>query len=584
MGGPIPAEILEAVRLATDIVQLVGEYVRLERRGKNYVGLCPFHAEREPSFTVSPDKQIFYCFGCGVGGNAFKFLMLLENLAFPEAVQKLAERAGIVLPRFAGAREEPKSRREEEAWEVNALARDFYRQCLKGPEGREAREYLEKRGISSYTQELFQLGYAPPGWDNLAQFLASRGCPLNLAVELGLLVVGERNRPYDRFRHRLVFPICNAQGRVVGFGARVLDEGLQPKYLNTPETSLFSKGKVLFGLHLAKGVIREKGYAIIMEGYMDVITAHQHGISNAVASLGTSLTHDQARLLSRYTRQVVIAYDTDAAGVAATVRGLDLLQQEGFSVRVAVIPQGKDPDEFIRHQGREKWDEVVGRSLTLLDYKLDWAMKKGEGTSAALAQVLPNLAAMERELERQEAIKRVAARLGVTWEAVKDALRRYSAETGKKWAKSDKNVKKVHTIVENKPLNPELFLVQVLLKHPEYLPFVREELPDFSPRDPDLNRIYSFLCRQEDPAVWMNELDAGGQDLLGYLLVEDLPLEDPARVVRDLIASLRQKARRLERERLIQELAEAERLGDEGRVERILSRLQELLPTGRGEK
>ncbi|WP_035107830.1 DNA primase [Desulfovirgula thermocuniculi] len=582
MGGPIPAEALEAVRLATDIVQLVGEYVRLERRGKNYVGLCPFHAEREPSFTVSPDKQIFYCFGCGVGGNVFKFLMLLENLTFPEAVHKLAERAGIALPRFAGAGEEPKSRPEEEAWEVNALARDFFRQCLKRPEGREAREYLERRGISSYTQELFQLGYAPPGWDNLAQFLSSRGCPVKLAVDLGLLAVGERGRPYDRFRHRLIFPICNAQGRVVGFGARVLDES-QPKYLNTPETPVFSKGKVLFGLHLAKGAIREKGYAIIMEGYMDVITAHQHGISNAVASLGTSLTQDQARLLSRYTRRVVIAYDSDAAGVAATVRGLDLLQQEGFSVRVAVIPQGKDPDEFIRHQGRERWNELVERSLTLLDYKLDWAVKKGEGLSAALAQVLPNLAAMEGELERQEAIKHVAARLSVSWEAVKDALRRYSAEAGKKWAKSDKNVKRVHTIVENTPLNAELLLVRLLLRYPEYLPLVQQELPGFSPHDPDLSRIYFFLCRQGNPAGWMNELGERGQDLLGYLLVEDLPLEDPARVVRDLIANLRQRARRLERERLIQELAEAERLGDEGRVQRVLSRLQELLPTGRGE-
>ncbi len=584
MGGLIPADVVESVRLATDIVQLIGEYVRLEKKGKNYVGSCPFHQERDPSFTVSPEKQIFYCFGCGAGGNVFRFLMLYENLTFPEAVRRLADRAGIVVPRFSGPREGSRAWLEEQAWEINAMVRDFYHHFLTHrPEAREARNYLEKRGVSRHTQGIFQLGYAPPGWDTLLQFLASRNCSYRQAVELGLLVMGERGKPYDRFRNRLIFPICNAQGRVVGFGGRVLDDS-HPKYLNTPETMVFNKRQLLFGLHLARAAIREKGYAIIMEGYMDVITAHQHGIHNAVASLGTSLTAEQGSLLSRYTKDVVIAYDTDAAGVAATIRGLDLLQQLGFRVRVVTIPEGKDPDEYIRQHGKEKWQQLVETATSLLDYKLSRAAEKGGDTATLLAQVLPNLAAMSGEVEREEGIKRVAARLSLSWEAVKDALQRFNKNAGKKWPNPDKIAKKKHNIIEDARSKAEFMVVKLLLQYPGYLTEVRRELGESFPRDPGLRQIYQFICRNEeavrvDPAAWMHELDEEGQYLLSRLLMEKVPGEDPVKIIPDLVYTIKRNNVQEQREKLVQELAEAERVGDRGRIVRILSDLQDLLHT-----
>lgn len=586
MGGLIPADVVESVRLATDIVQLIGEYVRLEKKGKNYVGSCPFHQERDPSFTVSPDKQIFYCFGCGTGGNVFKFLMLQENLTFPEAVYRLADRAGITVPRPGGPREGSRAWLEEQAWEINAMVRDFYHHFLTHrPEAKEARSYLERRGVSRHTQGIFQLGYAPPGWDTLLQFLASRNCPSHRAVELGLLIRGERGKLYDRFRNRLIFPICNAQGRVVGFGGRVLDDS-QPKYLNTPETIVFNKGQLLFGLHLARAAIREQGYAIIMEGYMDVITAHQHGIHNAVASLGTSLTAEQGHLLSRYTKDVVIAYDADTAGVAATIRGLDLLQQLGFRVRVVTIPEGKDPDEYIRQHGGEKWRQLVETAASLLDYKLSQAAKKGGDAASLLAQVLPNLAAMPGEVEREEGIKRVAARLSLSWEAVRDALQRFSRNSGKKWPNPDKIAKNKHNIIASGRNKAELLLVQLLLHYPGYVREVRQQLGESFPRDPGLRQIYQFICREGeavrvDPAAWMHELDEEEQHLLSQLLMEKIPGDDPVKIIPDLVCTIQRSNIQEKRERLVQELAEAERIGDQGRVARILSDLQSLLQTGK---
>lgn len=586
MGGLIPEEFIESVRLATDIVQLVSEYVRLEKRGKNYVGSCPFHQERDPSFTVSSSKQIFYCFGCGAGGNVFKFLMLCENLTFPEAVHRLAARAGIPLPVFTGHTVQFRTQLQERAWEVNCMARDFYRHYLNHhPEAGPARSYLERRGLSRETQEIFELGFAPPGWGSLLHFLTTRNCSKEEVVNLGLAVTGDRGRPYDRFRNRLIFPICNPQGRVIGFGGRVLDDDSQPKYLNTPETIVFNKGQVLYGLHLARPAIREEGFAIIMEGYMDVITAHQYGIRNAVASLGTSLTVEQGKLLLRYTKDVVIAYDADAAGVAATLRGLDLLQNLGCRVKVVTVPEGKDPDEYIRQHGKEKWQRLVERAESLLDYKLRRAIEKGDTTPAILAQVLPNLASMPGELEREEGIKQVAARLSLSWEGVRDALRHFLKNEGKKWSIPDKIAKKTHNIMKNSPdvrFRAEYTLIQLLLEQPYRLPDVRRDLGESFPRDAGLLQIYRLLCRESfttgiNPAGWMDQLDEAGQQLLGRLLVEKIPGGDPVQIINDLKSTIKRIDRQELKVRLVQELAEAERVRDQDRTAWILNQLQQLL-------
>jgi DNA primase len=296
MGGYVPEEIVENIRLRADIVQIISDYVTLQKKGRNYVGHCPFHQENDPSFTVTPDKQIFYCFGCNAGGNVFKFIMLQHNLTFPEAVKMLGERVGVAVPDGYSPQMRERLRREEKAWKVNALARDFFQSILlQHPEAAAAREYIKVRGITGEVIKDFGLGYALSSWDALIKFMHGKGIGVPELLEVGLAASGER-KAYDRFRSRLMFPIADARGRVAGFGGRVLGDGL-PKYLNTAETEYFSKGKILYGLDRARQAIGEAGYVIITEGYMDAIAVHQFGMANAVASLGTSMTQEHGRLL-----------------------------------------------------------------------------------------------------------------------------------------------------------------------------------------------------------------------------------------------------------------------------------------------
>ncbi|MCL6559946.1 MAG: DNA primase, partial [Firmicutes bacterium] len=370
MRGSIPGEIIEAILDQTDIVTLIGDHVRLVKKGQRYTGLCPFHQERTPSFTVSPEKQFFYCFGCGTGGDALKFLMLRENLTFPEAVKKLADRAGVKLPEVnLDPNAQRRQREREEAWRVNKIAAAFYTSQLAEKVGEPARQYLEKRRIAEPVVSKFGLGYAPLAWDSLLRHLREHKISGEEALRYGLAVRLERGELADRFRGRLIFPISDARGRIVGFGGRALDDTTLPKYLNSPETPYFNKREVLYALFQAREAIRQAGFAVIVEGYLDAITAHQFGFCNVVASLGTSLTREQAKLLLRCTGAVIIAYDNDAAGTAATLRGLDLLQEAGLKVRVMTVPQGKDPDEFLHAEGQGAWENAVAGAMSLIHFK-----------------------------------------------------------------------------------------------------------------------------------------------------------------------------------------------------------------------
>lgn len=587
MGALIPEEIVETVRAHTDIVQLVSEYVHLERKGKNYSGICPFHEDKDPSFTVSPGKQIFHCFGCGVGGNVFKFLMLAENLTFPEAVRRLAARCGVAVPERVV--DSPAARRRERAWELNAAARDFYRhQLLHLPEAAAARDYLARRGVSAEIQEAFQLGYAPSGWRALTNFLTARNFKERELQDLDLAAVGAKGL-HDRFRGRIIFPIFDFHGRVIGFGGRALGDGT-PRYLNTSETTVFNKGHVLFGLHLARAAIREKGFAVIMEGYMDVIAAHQFGVNNAVASLGTSLTAEQIKLLTRYTRDVVIAYDADAAGVAATLRGMELLQQAGCRVKVVTVPAGKDPDEFLHRYGADGWRELLARAQTLLDYKLHRVLEKGGDTAALLQEVLP-LLARTGEVEREEGVRRVAARLNLSLETVKEVLRRYIEEQGKKWSNPDKIAKNKHNIIKSELRSDavsraEEALVQLMVGQPALVDRVRREMGDWEPANGLLRTVYRELCRAGGvvtPAALLDRLDEAAQQSLTRLLVANIPgVEQPALVLPDLLATLKRKSRQEEKNRLMERLAEAERMNDQEQVIRILEELKSILAADAG--
>ncbi|KPL01064.1 MAG: hypothetical protein AMJ91_01855 [candidate division Zixibacteria bacterium SM23_73_3] len=369
MTGHFSPELLDRIRDANDIVDLISEYVPLKRRGKNYVGLCPFHSEKAPSFTVTPGKQIFYCFGCGEGGNVISFLMKHEKLSFPEAVKLLAKRANIPLPKESF--DAKKEKQLDKLYYANQVADEYFHKNLyREVPGKRARQYLKKRGFDSKTQKLFSLGYAPPEWEGLLKFAQAKGVEAKVLNQAGLAVPrAEAAGFYDRFRNRITFPILNLSGKIIGFGGRVLDDKDEPKYLNSPETPIYHKGKILYGLNFSKDEIRQKGSAILVEGYVDLISLSQAGIGNVVASSGTAFTQDQARLLSRYAEKVFLFFDADSAGQSATFRSVDLLFSEGLEVFVLTLRPGEDPDSFVRKFGVEAIRQKIQKAKPFIDFK-----------------------------------------------------------------------------------------------------------------------------------------------------------------------------------------------------------------------
>jgi DNA primase len=366
----ISEEIIEKIKEGNDIVDIISESVKLKRVGRNYWGLCPFHSEKTPSFSVTRDKQIFKCFGCGEGGNVITFIMKHRNLEFQDALKFLAERANITLE------ESPERKRAQDRQDIYyrmhvEAARFFFKNLQNQPE---IRQYLYLRGMTDQTIRTFGLGFALNSWDSLLKYLKAMNFREEDIVLCGLATKNEKGKIYDRFRNRVIFPVFDQRGRVIAFGARVMDDS-KPKYLNSPETPIFHKGTNLYGLNFALKNSKEKSL-IIVEGYMDCISLSQAGIKNVVASLGTALTKIQARLLKRYAEEVYISYDADNAGQMATVRGLDILREEGVSVKVVLIPKGKDPDDFVKSEGRDSFLALLEHALPLVDYKM---LKAKEG-------------------------------------------------------------------------------------------------------------------------------------------------------------------------------------------------------------
>lgn len=416
--------IKEEVKLRNDIVSVISEYVTLRRTGKNYVGLCPFHMEKTPSFTVSPDKQIFYCFGCHASGDVITFVMKKENKSFYEALKTLADRAGIDLPQAGIPQAEAGVyARRRAIYDALAQAADLYARWLREDRGAEALKYLKNRGLTDETIDRFMLGYAPDSWDEVATTLRRQGFSEEILVAAGLCLPRRQGSGvYDRFRNRAVFPILDVHGRVVGFGARSLD-GREPKYINSPQTEVFSKGKGLYALNLARDAAREEGALVVVEGYMDAITAHQAGFRNVVASLGTALTQEQARQLVQISQHIIIAYDSDAAGRAATIRGLEVLRQAGASVRICEIPDGKDPDDFIRSKGAGAFSVVLKDAATIVEYFFGLYRKKfGESMAGRLRTIeslVPLIANVDNPVEISAYISMVADRTGVPEAAIR---------------------------------------------------------------------------------------------------------------------------------------------------------------------
>ncbi len=450
----IPEEVINEIRSRIDIVEIVAEHVMLTKSGSNYTGLCPFHSEKSPSFTVSPDKQLFYCFGCGTGGNVFNFLMLWENYSFPEAVEYLAKRTGVLLP---DGQERKVLNKDEEYRKrlctINSLAARFYNYLLTEHElGEKAREYLLNRGVSKEMIEEFQLGYAPDSWNAVLSFGEKRGFTPGELVASGLASESKNKKSpvyFDRFRNRVMFPIYDERGRVLGFGGRELDGG-RPKYLNTPETVLFHKGSVLYGLHKAARCARKKGRAVIVEGYMDVITAHQFGFEETVASLGTAFTREQARLIVRNAREAVLVFDGDAAGETAALKSVEILEEQGCKVRIASLNASQDPDDFLKENGAKAFDEILERAVPVLDYKLSlclqrYPVKTIKGKVEAVNFILKDLIRIESAVEREEYIELISKKLALSREALYAELKRTRNVLQKYGTQQDKKVKFRHT-------------------------------------------------------------------------------------------------------------------------------------------
>ncbi len=409
------SEAVEEVKQRCDLVDLVGGYLKLEKRGRNYVGLCPFHQEKTPSFNVSPDKQFYHCFGCGASGDVFSFIMNIENTSFAETLKMLAGKCGVVLPEEKKTVPEAEQARHN-LQALNNLAAKYYHYVLNStPAGAGALNYLSKRGINASSVETYKLGFAPPQWDALLKAAMNRGYKAEFLVKGGLAVPRNDGRGhYDRFRSRIMFPITNRDGQVTGFGGRAFGEDNRgPKYLNSPATPLFDKKNVLYGIYQARNEIRAQKAAVIMEGYTDVIMAYQAGIKNAVASLGTALTPQQARQLRMQAPEVLIAYDADTAGEAAAERGLSILNAMGCRVKVARLPGGEDPDTYLREYGREAFDELLSRAETLVKYRLNnlkkkYNMKEEAGRIPYIRGSLSIINELEDALEKEDCLRQLA--------------------------------------------------------------------------------------------------------------------------------------------------------------------------------
>lgn len=422
-------QFIEQVRNSSSIVHLVGRYVRLKKSGKDYAALCPFHSEKTPSFMVSESKQIFKCFGCGAGGDVFKFMMMMENLTFPESIQYLAERNGVPLPRQSMEKDSQQEDRTRllEAMEVAA---GFFEQCLRSGAG-DALSYLRQRQISEETIERFKIGYAPSG-NQLLDQVTKQGISTEQLSACGLIKEVDSGGYYDKFRNRVMFPIRDLSGRMIAFGGRILGEGV-PKYLNSPDTILYHKSRHLYALDVSREEIRKRDFAILVEGYFDCVVPFQHGIRNVVASLGTSLTQDQVKALGRYTRKVVVNYDPDSAGMAATMRSIDLFLEHGFYVNIVELPGGEDPDSYIRSEGAGAYQQKLKSSLPYLDFALSRFMAEQtnpsspKGKQEIVSRVLPYLVKVSNRIEQAEYVSRIASRLwveeGLIWSEMRKMAR-----------------------------------------------------------------------------------------------------------------------------------------------------------------
>lgn len=548
-----PEELIEEIRISNDILSVVGEYVKLERKGKNHFGICPFHSEKTPSFSVDQPKQLFYCFGCGKGGSVIQFIMEVENLDYIEAVKLLAERARIQLPEGESEEEKERAIKKKEILKINVEAARFFYEQLNNEKSIKARQYLEKRKLNENTIRKFGMGYSTDEWDILYKHLKNRGYADELLLESGLVLSKKTGGYYDRFRGRIIFPIFDIRGNVIGFGGRVLDNSL-PKYLNSPETLVYNKRQNLYALNFAKNSGDKR--IIVVEGYMDVISLFQFGIINTVASLGTALTESQGRILKKYAEEVIISYDADTAGQSATMRGLDLLRNIGCNVKVLIIPQGKDPDEFIKKNGADAFRKLVDNSLSLIEYKIKTFKQEvntetTEGKIKFLNMTAEVLTKVDNNLEREMYIRKIANEYGVSQEAMfSEVIKRIRPGSALKATAIDIESKRYKTD-KSKALNEKgkivnyerLVLCLLSIDNTIYKVVKNKISPENFEDEENRNIAYNLFDRLENnkgmvPAELINLAGNETASIFTSLIQGECNFEDNLKAVMDIIRKI----------------------------------------------
>ncbi|MDP3790583.1 MAG: DNA primase [Candidatus Omnitrophota bacterium] len=576
----IPQNIIDQIQTRSDIVEVISRYIPLQKAGRNYRAPCPFHHEKTPSFIVSPDKQIYHCFGCGAGGNVFSFVMKHENLEFPEAVEALAEKAGIKLPRF-GPQGKEFSSLANQLYKINELAISFFQENLNRNQA--AKDYLVSRGIGEEIIKNFRIGYAPDGWENGLNFFKKRSIDGAILEKAGLAISNEKGGYYDRFRKRLMFPIFDLKGRVLGFGGRVLDSSL-PKYMNSPETCIYSKGRHLYGLNLSKDEIKKQGYALIVEGYLDFIIPYQAGAKNIIATLGTALTIDQVKLLKRFANTSIMVYDPDEAGEAASLRNMDMFIGEGVNVYIAELPKGFDPDNYIRKFGTDDFIKMTKSSKNLFDYKLyklssRFDIKTAHGKAAIAGEMLPTISRIENAVLRSNLVKKLAEKLSVDEESIRTELRKVKPDYGARTY----NVTPVEARKDSK--SAEKMVLALLLEGESFVRRAKESLTLDEYKDSlvrDVIKAVYDLSREEKNITavrLMNHFDNNedASDLISEVVHISETLDNKDKILLDCIAKIKRDNVKDRLSRLQDAIKVAHASNDDNLVTKLVSEYTELL-------
>jgi len=584
-----PQTFIDDLRRQADIVRIVQDYVSLKKKGANWMACCPFHKEKTASFSVSPAKDIFYCFGCQKGGSVFNFVMEMERVTFPDAIKIVAEKTGVPLPKLVDdSRFESSKRESDQVIELNQWALQWWEDQLNSNFGKAAREYLKARAITEEAIKTFRLGFAPDSWEMLSAHLLQKGATQEQLEKSGLVVKKDEGGSYDRFRGRLMFPVIDAQGRPIAFGGRTLEPEGEPKYLNSPETSAYTKGRHLFGLNLTRDEIRRAGFAILVEGYLDLIVPYQFGVRNVVASLGTALTPEQVKLVARFARKVVVNYDGDRAGVQAAKRAIETILADDIEVKVLVLPDNADPDDFIRKYGVSEYQRRRGEAQPHIQFVIDQAVRDRNlhspaDKAAAIEETLPFVRAVRSRIQKRE-----------YFDIAMDALRVQVDQRRELWQRirsgASTDAATVQELVKRSPASrptvAEEKLLALVLANEELRKIMLPRLEEGDYADLATAQIFRALVKldQEESEISFDSLsEATTDDPKASELLARLMMDEPAESFDDSLAQadsclnalhLMKLDRRIEE--MASEIAEADRAGDEERRDRLAMEKLEL--------